>query len=481
MPTPDAPVFCLGADHLTTPLRILESLSAGDEDTAGFSLSVRDRLRRIVPEGELVVLSTCNRFEIYWTEGNAADLYAGFRGCGKGGSGRPVASAEQRVDGGEASIAGRLESSSRFLPDLSTVLVEYCRLTPDELATHLSFREGREALDHLLRVASGLESLVVGEYQILGQIEEAFSSAEGNGSCGPIMGAVLTEAVRCGRRARKETDIARNPRSVSTVAVQFAEKVLGEVAARRVVIAGSGEMGRLTLRALHHHGARSIDIVNRRLDRARALAGEWGAAAHPIEELAPLLAGADLLIASTASREPILTASAVAGAMARRPSRPLVLIDLAMPRDIEEAAGSLEGVHLFDLRSLKKVADSGESESRKAIPEVERIICAELDALRSELGALAIRPVLSDLWNFADSIREEVVRAAHHSVDGLSGEQWEEVERMTRVLTNKLMHRPSVLLRRETTNGRAVDYANLVSELFGLDGGLDDRLRDGRR
>lgn len=450
------PIFAAAVDYTTASIELLERLSLDEGALVSFLRQLHERLRADNPRAEVAVLATCNRLEIYWTEGSVEEMY---RGMGSDATGD--------CPGDDHAAVFRALAAHTGVPR-------------ETVAASMRLLAGGRALEHLFRVASGVESMVVGEHQILGQVEEAWKAATGAGTAATALGAVFSGAVRCGRRARIETPIGRNPRDVSTVAVQLAESVVGELPKRRVLVAGVGEMGRLAVKALHHRGVEGVMIVNRGEVRAREAAERWGATAHPMERLPDLLEDADIMIASTASTTTILGRSTVEAIMQRRSYRPLVLIDLAMPRDVAPEAGDVRGVHLYDLDGLKEIADEGERERRSAIPAVEAIVDDEVQRLRAELGDRAVRPVLSELWKRADELRREALQLTEKEMGELNQEQRAGIEHMSRLLTNKLLHAPSARLRSETTNGRAVEYADILADLFGLRERSPEAQRDGQ-
>jgi len=287
------------------------------------------------------------------------------------------------------------------------------------------------------------------------------------------MHAFANAALRCGRRCRRQTEIGRNPRDVSTVAIQLAERLVGDLEGRQVVVVGVGEMGVLAVKSLSQRGVRSIAVVNRRIDAAQRVAERWGATAHSLNELNSLIERADVVITSTSSRKAIISPQLVKEAVSLRRNRPLALIDLSLPRNIDPLVSKIEGVQLFDLEGLRGVVDSAEADRASSIPKSEEIVQEELILLRSSFGELAVRPVISQLWKGAERTREELVADAKSRLQGLDAEQWQEIDRLTRLLTRKLLHAPSSRLRSETLNGHAVEFSAVFSELFGLQAGPD--------
>lgn len=444
---------CLSADYRSAPLPLLERLTLDEGSMHSFIGRLIRSLRATDPAAEVVVLNTCNRFEVYWSEGSPADICRSLVEQSHTDFDGPRL-ADIRADRAQAAVLSRIAAASGA--------------SEAELAGSFTVLRGESAASHLFRVCSGLESLVIGEHQILGQVEQAFGFSKRAGGSGRVMTVLQNVAVRCGRRARRESDISRNPRDVSTVAIQLSEKLVGKLDKRRVLVAGAGEIGRLVAKSLSHRKVERVDVVNRSIDAAREVAERWGGAAHGMEKIGELLGDADVVFATTSAREPILTEPTIRDVMKRRAERPLVLIDLAVPRDIEPGAGEVDGVHLFDLEGLKEIAEAGEAERREAIPAVEAIIREEIGKLHAEFGELAVRPVLAELWKGAEETRRSVLLDARSRLEELSEEQWSEIERMTELLTKKLLHGPSTRLRTKPSNGLYLKYAGLIAHLFGL-------------
>ena len=290
---------------------------------------------------ELAWLSTCNRVELYALVGE---------------------------NGGTAPLVA--------------ILAEAAGLNPRNVADHTYRHCGYEAVRHLCRVASGLDSMVLGEPQILGQVTQALTEARSSRTAGPVLNRVFRRAVRTGRRARTETAIGRNPASMSSVAVALAGSVVGALRERRVLVIGLGEMGSVTVKALRARQVREIAVANRTRARAEQVSARWGYRAYSMDQLAAGLDWADVVISATSSPQLIIGGQVVRDVVARRDSRALVFVDIAVPRDIDPAVRELPGVHLFDADDLSVNLDDGLAARRNEIPRVEGIVAEEIARLK---------------------------------------------------------------------------------------------------
>ncbi len=430
-------ILCLGLSHKTSPVELRERLNFT-------STSLRAALARFGcgrdarPAGisELAILSTCNRLELY--------------AC--------VHSAEAQ---------GAQTADDVFAPLLDFV-VEARGLPAAEFEAHLYRHAGRDAVTHLCRVAAGLDSMILGEPQILGQVFEAREMARAQGAAGPVLSALFRTAIRAGKRARAETAIGRNPASVSSVAVRLAEQVVGELAGRRVLVIGAGEMGTLAVEALRVRGVRHIAVVNRTRRRAAELAERWGGQAFSFEQLVEAIRQADIVIASTEAPHTIIGPGMVRETLIGRSGQPLVLIDIAVPRNVDPAVGDIPNVYVFNIDDLQTRLEGAIVERQNEVPRVESIVAQEVMTFEEWLRGVDIMPVITDLRQKAEAIRQrELDRTLRHLPD-LDSPTREQIERLSRSLVNKLLHEPTVRLRTEAGNGQAAQYADVVRDLFGL-------------
>lgn len=428
------PIVCLSITHHTAPVALRERLAISGPALHASLARVRDgREAERLPVSELVILSTCNRLELY------------------------------------AAVRGSSANGGTPWPLLVGFLAESLSLDPAAFASHIVHYVEVSAAEHLCRVAAGLDSMVLGESEILGQVAEAHEAALRRRSTGPLLSALFRGAVQAGKRVRTETGIGRNPASVSSVAVELAVQTAGDLRGRWVALIGAGRMARKAATALHANGVGGIVVVSRTVDSAAELAAEWSGEAGTLEELPGVLARADLVISSTSSPEPIVTAPQVHQAMAGR-QRPLVFIDIAVPRDVDPAVREIPNVHLFDLDDLQLRLDRSLAERRKEIPRAEAIVAEEVQRFAEWQAGSEVLPVLSELRQQAEILRSQELARVLRQLPGLNPELHRRLDHFSRALVNKLLHHPTQRLRAEASNGHAVEYAQVARALFGLGG-----------
>jgi glutamyl-tRNA reductase len=411
-------VAVVGVSHHGTPLELRERLAV----PAG---ALPEFLREVCATASLpeaVVLSTCNRFEAY-TAGDEAVV--------------------ERLEAALRARAGR---------DLGGCLY---RMT------------GEEAVRHAFRVAAGLDSLVVGEPQVLGQVKEAYLAAEQAGTLGPGLTALRHRTFSVAKRARTETGIGRHAVSVSHVAVELARKVFGSLAGRHVVLIGSGKMCAVAARRLAHDGA-LLSVVGRTLARAQDLAAQLGARSLPFAALRDEIARADIVISGTAAPSTVIAREDVERAVAGRSGRPLLLVDIALPRDVEPAARAVPGVFLYDLDDLRSVAEANLCARRREASRAEVLVASEAAAFESARRQRGALPLLVELRRRGDAIRRQEVERALRHMGPLSAGQREALEAAAAAIVNKLLHAPTVHLKQLAQDDGEVTQAPLVRALFGL-------------
>ena len=439
------PVFVVGANFRSAPLELLERLAIDHEHRPKVLAGLLD-LEHV---HEAVVVSTCNRVEIY--------------------------TAISRFH----SAAGDVR---RFLADLHGLAL-------GEFADHLYDYYEERAVQHLFGVAAGVDSMVVGEAQILGQIREAFQAAQGERSVGAVLSALFTRAIKVGRRARSETAIGAGMASTVTVGLRVAAGQLGDLAGRRVLLVGAGSLARLAGRALREAGVGELVVANRTMATGAALARELGGRAVPLDRVADELALADLAVAATAGSTPTVSAATVADAMARRDRRggggvkgspggpgPLVLLDLGVPRDVEPGARGLPGVVLADLDALRAVLETDEG-PRREVERVRTLIARETGVFMGGQREARLTPTIRALRSRAEQVRQQELAKASTRLAGLDDRQRAAVEAVTRGLVNKLLHDPMVRGKTLAARPDGDLYVAALRELYGLDPqpGDDDR------
>jgi len=424
-------IILCGLSHKTAPVEILEKLAFTSIERAyALTRFISRHNPHESPASEAVILSTCNRVEVYAVMPNRS---------------------------------ANAESLARFL-------AEFHGVSPSVLAPHLYIHHDQHAVQHLFTVAAGLDSMIVGEPQILGQVRAAFEEAAKLGTAGPVLSALFRHAVRVGKRVRSETSISQRAASISYAAVELARRLFGELGDCQVLVVGAGETGQLTARCLMGRGARRITVVNRSYDRALALARQWDGEAMPLDHLEEALQRADIVISCTDAPHHVITVEHVRRAVAARRERPIFLIDIAVPRDIEPAVGQLPNVHLRDIDDLRTVVETNLHLRRSDEPRAEAIITEEVSKFMAWFNARAVTPVIADLRQQAELIRQRELERAFRRLDGLSDRQRSVIKLLTHRIVSQMLHEPTVRLKRYAGCPEGQAYAQAIRDLFALDG-----------
>lgn len=358
--------------------------------------------------------------------------------------------------------------------ELVDVLSSAHDVSRELLLDHLYVHAGEDVARHLCRVAAGLDSLVLGETEILGQVREAFDAAREAGTAGPGLELLFRTAIAAGRRARAETAIGANPATASSMALALAEGALGDLRAARLLVVGAGRIGLQTLKAAEGRGITRIAVVNRTPERAAEVAGRFGASAHGLEALGEALAAADVVVTATASESPVLSAAMVSSAMAER-VEPLVVVDLAVPADVERKAGDVAGVRFFDVDDLRAGLDEAMASRIAEVPKVEALVEEEVAAFARRYRELEVEPLLSELRRQAESIRAREVERALADLGDVDPAVAERMEHLSRTLVKRLLHDPTVRARERAGAGDADEVAGAVRDLFGISSPPSDR------
>jgi len=411
-------VLVLGLSHRTTPVPVLERAAVPVDDLR----KMLDELHRSEPISEVLLLSTCNRVEVY------ADV-------------------------------------ARFHPavaEITTVLARHAGLRVSDLTDHLYVHFAEAAAEHMFTVASGLDSMIVGESQILGQLRSAYALGTDTGSIGSVLHDLAQSALRVGKRVHSETGIDRAGASIVSVALDRAQDVLGTLDGRRAVVVGAGSMGALSGTTLRKRGVTEIVVANRSLARAERLAQSLGGRAVGLAELAAEIAGADLLISSTGATGLVIEADAIGS----RADRPLVVIDIALPRDVDPVVGSAPGVTYVDLEALRS---GGASVSDDEIEAAAAIVAQEVGAYLAQQQQLAVAPTVTALRAKANQVIDSELVRLDSRLPGLDAEVRSEVGDAVRRAVEKVLHAPTVRVKELAATPGGDQYAAALRELFDLD------------
>jgi glutamyl-tRNA reductase len=425
-------LLALGISHKTAPVALRERLAFSDAQASDFA--------REIVEGEqvreAVVISTCNRTEVYLVVGD------------------PVRA--------EADVLGQL--------------AQRASIRPTELAEAIYSPRNCDAARQLYRVTAGLESMIVGEAEIQGQVKRSFEAALRAGATGPLCNRLFAAALTTGKRVRSETGIGQSRVSVPSVAVDLAKDVLGDLSQRHVVILGAGETSELTAQALSDQGVRTIFVANRHADRALHLAQRFGGAVVGLDGLPDQLQRADIVVSSTSSPHPIVGSEELELVMAQRAGRPLLLIDIAVPRDIDPRCADLDGVTLYDIDDLQAVVTRNLHSRAGVIPHAEQIVEEEIHRFARWLGTREALPTIGALREHGNEIVEQVLRENDGRWVTASERDIARVEAIARAVVSRLLHEPTIRLRSFSEERRHASLA-LVRELFGLIDERDERQR----
>jgi len=417
-------LFVAGLSHKNAAVELREQLAV-DED------KLRELLRDIAGAGvvrEAIILSTCNRVEVY---------------------------AVADVPGEARAAAFRRLCHHR---GVDPAAVE---------ATLYTYAEGN-AVRHVFRVASSLDSMVIGEPQILGQVKDAFALAQSCEAVGPALHALFTQAFAVAKKVRTETEIARHAVSVSFAAVELAKKIFAGLEGKAVLLVGAGKMSELAARHLVEQGAFPVYVTNRTWARAQEMARALSGTAVPFDELSTALAAVDIVITSTGAPEPVIRREVVQQVMHGRRGRPLFFIDIAVPRDVEGAVGSLDDVYCYDIDDLKQVVDANIRERAREAHRAEALIDREVAKFLARQGDVEVIPTIVSLRERLEAIRAGEVKRTLARLPGATLETREAIEAMSAAIVNKILHAPITKLRESSRAGSPRSWLELVHELFGL-------------
>ena len=409
----------VGVSYATADIEVRERLAHAPHEVPATLAAIREA----TGAREGILLSTCNRTEIYLVEG------------------------ERDATGGAWTTLSR-------------------RLGRDA-SPHGYVRREREVVRHLFRVASGLDSMILGEAQIQGQVRDAWQIGRAHSSA--ALNRLFQTALLVAGRVRSETTIGHGAASVSSAAVQLAKKIFGSLQGRRAMILGAGEMAELAVDCLRAQGVRTTIVANRSYEHASEMAARHDASAIRYEECWAHLAEVDVMLCSTAAPHAVVTPAHITPTLAARGDRPLCILDIALPRDVHPAVGLLDNVYLYDLDDLRQLVAATVDARRSELPSAERVIEEEVESYWSWLAGLAAVPVLTEFRARMDGLRDRELRQFLERLDHLPREDRETIEHFSRALMNKFMHEPSVRLRDAAANGRGLGIVDAVRYLFALE------------
>ncbi len=413
----------IGLNHRTAPIELREKLSVPETRLP----EALDDLASHPRNAECLILSTCNRTEVYAATTAKSD---------------------------DALITAWM---SRFFATAAS-----------DFEPHLYRHAGHKAVEHLFRVASGIDSMVIGEAQILNQVKNAYSAASQSGHTGAVLNSLFQKALNVGKRARTETEIGRGAFSVSSVAASLAKSIFDDLKGRTVLIIGAGEMGELTATHLLASGVGNILVANRTYERAVSIAERFGGRPISFEDIPSALGFADIVVTSASAAQPIISRNTVAAAMRVRHGRPLFFIDIAVPRDIEPGVEELDGVFVYNIDDLQAAVETHSAARRIEVSKVEDIIREELEEFMVRFRTFGAVPVITAMLNKFEEIRLEEMQKLNGKLRHLSAEDLDVIDAVTRSIVHKISHTPMLQIKDYMTRDDAAARLDSICELFGI-------------
>lgn len=418
-------ILKVGFNYKSAPVEIREKLTFSEESLHEAMIELKNRKSIL----ENVILSTCNRTEIY-------------------------------------AVVDQLHTGKYYI---KTFLADWFGIDKEEFSDYLQITENDDALEHLFRVTTGLDSMVLGETQILGQVKDAFLTSQEMKTTGTVFNELFKQAVTFGKRVHHETAIGEHAVSISYTAVELAKKIFGSITDKQVTILGAGEMGELAAKNIHGSGAENITIVNRTYAKGKALADKFAAKTEPIENLLTVLETTDILISSTGASDYILTKEQLEPILKHRKGNPLFLVDIAVPRDIDPAISELEHVFLYDIDDLQHIVDENLEERRKAAGEVEKLLDDEIQQFKEWLRTLGVVPVISALRKKAIGIQAETMKSIERKMPDLTERERKVLSKHTKSIINQLLKEPITQAKELAGSPHAEENLQLFVDIFGIE------------
>mgnify|MGYP001244476407 CR=1 FL=1 len=415
----------VGLNYRTAPVEIRERFAIAEADMP----AALQALKKTTSILEGVIVATCNRTEVY-------------------------------------AVVNRRTLCGHYIREF---MEQWFRIPRQEFTQHLYIYEDDDAVDHLLRVTCGLDSMVLGETQILGQVKNAFLLAQQHGATGTIFNRLFKQAVTFAKRAHSETSIGESAVSVSYAAVELGKRIFGRFDDKTVMIVGAGKMSELTARHLHANGARRVLVAGRTLSRAEEVAAKFGGMALPLDEALARLHEADIVISSTGAESFVLDRRTVEQAMARRKNRPLFLIDIAVPRDIDPASASIPNVFLYDIDDLEGIVESNLAKRRREAARIEAMIAEELRQYKEWYAMLGVSPLIQALQEKAAAVHAQTLESLFRKLPDLDEREQKVIRKLTKSMVNQMIHDPILRLKEMATDKKRDEAMKMFTHLFALE------------
>ncbi|MDV2684872.1 glutamyl-tRNA reductase [Alkalihalophilus lindianensis] len=429
-------IIVVGLNYKTAPVEMREKF-AFQEAEMPIALNQLRNMKSIL---ECTIISTCNRTEIYV-------------------------------------VADQLHTGRHFT---KSFLAEWFQLSKEEVSPYLDIREDHHAIEHLFRVACGLDSMILGETQILGQVRDSFLLAQQEQATGTIFNHLFKQAVTLAKRAHSGTEIGQHAVSVSYAAVELGKNIFGDFDGKHVLILGAGKMSELTAKHLHANGAKKITVINRTEARAAELAARFLGQARPFEQLQDALVDADVLISSTGARDFVVSKEMMSKTLKKRKGRPLFMVDIAVPRDLDPALAELDDVYLYDIDDLQNIVEANLAERKREAEKIELMIELEIDEFKSWLNTLGVVPIITALRSKALAVQAETMESIERKLPNLSEREKKVLRKHTKSIVNQLLRDPVTRVKELAGESSSDEALELFTKIFALEEELETQEREVR-
>lgn len=422
-------ILVVGINYKTAPVEIREKVSFSPEQLSEAMKALKETKSIL----ECVIISTCNRTEVY-------------------------------------AVVDQIHTGRYYM---KAFLANWFKINKDELSPFLLIKESDHAIEHLFKVTSGLQSMVLGETQILGQVRDSFLLGQKEGTTGTIFNHLFKQAITFAKRCHSETEIGENAVSVSYAAVELAKKIFGGLNDKNILIIGAGKMSELTAKHLHANGVGEVNVINRTFEKAEELAGKFKGTAHPMEKMADVLIHTDIVITSTGSKSYVITKEMVQSIVKRRKGRPLFMVDIAVPRDLDPTLNEIDSVFLYDIDDLEGIVEANLAERRKVAEEIEIMIEEQVVAFQSWVNTLGVVPVISALREKALAIQAETMESIERKMPNLSDREKKVLSKHTKSIVNQLLRDPVMRIKELAAEANSDESLELFIKIFALENDIE--------
>ncbi|MBA2173424.1 glutamyl-tRNA reductase [Halobacillus locisalis] len=426
-------ILAVGLNYKTAPVEIREKLTFSEDHLQEAMIELNGRKSVL----ENVIISTCNRTEIY-------------------------------------AVVDQLHTGRYYIKQF---LADWFNVEKEEFSSFLSIYETDGAIEHLLRVTAGLDSMVLGETQILGQMKQAFLRAQEANTTGTIFNQLFKQSITMAKKAHKETEIGENAVSVSYAAVELARKIFGDLVHKHIVILGAGKMGELAAKNLHGSGVKQVSVVNRTLSKAQVVADQFNGHAHTMEDLDAVLSDADIVISSTGATDYVITRDRMEPIHKKRKGKPLFFVDIAVPRDLDPAMESLESVFLYDIDDLQGIVDANLEMRKQAAEQIELMMEAEIVEFKEWLQTIGVVPVISALRTKALSIQAETMKSIERKMPEMTDREKKVISKHTKSIINQMLKDPILQAKELAAQPDSDETLQLFTQIFGIEEQVEDEIK----